>query len=261
MYWQNHLNSPVLPLSRGVFGHLGDQILLYLTKIVPSVSAAELPLCQLLDLSIFLPLSLLFLHLVLCEHFRNTVHNPLIKIGWSKKSTDPCQYRQKEVGKDMFIKCLQPLRSTFILNINSWEMHPAWGSKERTALWKSECMCVIEILRMGFYTRFIHEDMRRQITLVTMTDCGKEKAFYSHLWEALLHFQYALYRFAAVGLHSGRWLLHAWKNKWGAGEENLSYPREKKCILSGSRACRKTWHWRSFPFSAKHWNIRRKKRE
>lgn len=129
MYWQNNLNSPVLPLSRGVFGHLGDQILLYLTKIVPSVSAAELPLCQLLDLSIFLPLSLLFHHLVLCEHFRNTVQNPLIKIGWSKKSTDACQYRQKEVGKDMFIKCFQLFRSTFILSINSWEMHPAWGSK------------------------------------------------------------------------------------------------------------------------------------
>lgn len=55
-------------------------------------------------------------------------------------------------------------------------------------------------LENGVYTHFIHEDTRGQMTLDTMT-VTREKAFYSHLWEALLHFQFALFRFAAAGLH------------------------------------------------------------
>lgn len=98
-----------MPLSRGVLGHLGDQILLYLTKTVPSALVAELSLCQLLDLY---------------------------------------------------------FSSSILL------FHPSLGG--------------------------------------------------------LLHFQFALYRFAAVGLHSGWWSLHAWKHKWGTGKENFSYLRGKK---------------------------------
>lgn len=128
-------------------------------------------------------------------------------------------------------------------------MHPAWGRKEWTASGKFKCMCVIEVSRMGFIPSLYMRIQRDKLHWLQWQTVTREKAFYPHFWEAWLHFQFALYRFAAVGLHLGRWLLHAWKHKWGTGKENLSYLWEKKkCILSGSRACRKTWHWRVFPF-------------
>lgn len=48
-----NVKKPVSHLPRGVSGHLVDQLLPYLTKTVPSAHVAELPGCQLLDLSIF----------------------------------------------------------------------------------------------------------------------------------------------------------------------------------------------------------------
>lgn len=127
----------------------------------------------------------------------------------------------------MFIKCFQLLGSTFTLIINSWEMHPAWGRKEWTASGKFKCMCVIEVSRMGFVPTLYMRIQRDKLHWLLWQTVTREKAFYPHLWEAWLHFQFALYRFAAVGLHLGRWLLHAWKHKWGTGKENLSYVWEK----------------------------------
>ena len=80
----------------------------------------------------------------------------------------------------------------------------------------------------------------------------------SLLWEALLHFLFAFYSFwycrAAFRQTVTAHLEAQVRNQRG---ELILYQR-KKCIFSGSRAFRKTWHWRAFPFSAKHWNIRRK---
>lgn len=54
--------------------------------------------------------------------------------------------------------------------------------------------------------------------------------------------------FATVGLHSGRWLLCAWKHKWGTREASLSYTREKNASSLAARPSGKLGIEDPFPF-------------